>query len=424
MLHAFSAATSDGGTELWAYVPGIVMPNMYKLANAGYASSHQYFVDGAPVMADIKVGTAWKTIVVGGLDYGGKGYYALDITDPANPKPLWEFTDSNLGYTFGNPVITKRADGTWVVAFTSGYNNTSGDGQGHLYVVNANTGAKLLDINTGAGDATNPSGLAKINAWIDSDTDNTATRFYGGDLQGNVWRFDVANLVLPNQSALKLAQLQINTSTPQPITTKPVTVAVGGKAVVLVSTGRYLGTSDIADTRQESIYAIKDNLTGTGWGDVRADTTDFVQQTFTLSGTGTSAVASVSDNPVDWTTKGGWWVDLPHTGERVNTDMTLQFNTLAIGTAIPNGDACASGGTSWRYFLNVTSGGAVTTNPAGQLWSASALIVGMSWVKDSSGNVRIIYQDSNGDIRTEIPPTVSPTGPTGSHRTSWRELSN
>ena len=171
-----------------------------------------------------------------------------------------------------------------------------------------------------------------------------------------------------------------------------------------------------------SIYAIKDELTNTGWGDVRANTTAFVQQTFTVTGT----TASVSKNPVNFLpdANGGWWIDLPNSGERVSTDMSLQFDTLVIGTAIPSGDACASGGSSWRYFLNVATGGVVTTNPAGQLWNANALIVGMSWVKDSDGNVRIIYQDSKGGISSEIPPIKKSSLSSGAHRTSWRELTN
>ncbi|MGJ7509498.1 pilus assembly protein [Variovorax sp. GT1P44] len=425
MLHAFSADTSNGGTELWAYVPTAVLPNLYKLADASYASKHQYFVDGAPVMADIKVGSTWKTILVGGHNAGGRSYYALDITDPANPKSLWEFTDTNMGLTFGNPVVAKRADGTWVVAFTSGYNNTDGDGKGHLYVVNANTGALLLDIATTAGSSTDPSGLAKINGWIDNTADNTAKRYYGGDLKGNVWRFDVDNLVAPLQGALQLAKLQIDASTPQPITTKPELSLVSSKPVVIVATGRYLGVSDITDTTQQSIYAIKDKLNATGWGDVRADTTNFVKQTFTLNASAaTATIAAVSDTTVDWTTKGGWWVDLPHSGERVATNMGLQFNTLAIASAIPNGDACASGGSSWRYFLDVTNGGVVTTNPSGILWSSNSLIVGLSWVKDTNGNIRIIAQGSSGELRTEIPPIPPMTGSGSVHRSSWRELTD
>lgn len=425
MLHAFSADTADGGTELWAYVPSAVMQNLYKLADSTYASKHQYLADGAPVMADIKVGSTWKTILVAGLNSGGSGYYALDITDPNSPKALWEFTDANMGLTYGNPVIAKRADGTWTVAVSSGYNNTSGDGKGHLYLLNANSGAKLLDISTGVGSSTDPSGLAKINAWIDNPTDNTAKRYYGGDLKGNVWRFDVDNLVAPKQGALLLANLQIDTNTPQPITTKPELSEPSGKPVVIVATGRYLGTSDIADTTQQSVYAIKDNLNATGWGDVRADTTNFVQQTFTLNGpSNTATSAAVSDTTVDWSVKGGWWIDLPHSGERVATSLGLQFNTLAIASAIPNGDACASGGSSWRYFLDVTNGGVVTTNPSGEQWSSNSLIVGLSWVKDTNGNVRIIEQGSNGDIRTEIPPTQSLTGTGSAHRSSWRELTD
>jgi len=69
---------------------------------------------------------------VGGLNKGGKSYYALDITNPSSPVMLWEFTDDNMGLTYGNPIISKRADGTWVVAVASGYNNSTGDGKGHL----------------------------------------------------------------------------------------------------------------------------------------------------------------------------------------------------------------------------------------------------------------------------------------------------
>jgi len=212
----------------------------------------------------------WKTILVGGFNKGGSGYYALDITDPSSPKALWEFTDANLGLSFGNPVITKNKDGTWVVVFASGYNNTA-DGKGRLFVLDANSGAKMMDpIATTAGSAGTPSGLAKINAWIDSPSNNTATRFYGGDLLGNLWRFDTDGLVEPHQGALLLAKFQLDASTPQPITIKPETVDVGGMPVVVVATGQYLGTSDIISTTQQSIYGIKDPLTNTGWGDVRA----------------------------------------------------------------------------------------------------------------------------------------------------------
>ena len=423
MLHAISADDADGGKEIWAYVPTAVMPNMYKLADKGYGGKHQYFVDGAPVIGDVKIGGAWKTIIVGGLNKGGNSYYALDITDPSNPVMLWEFTDANMGLTFGNPIITKRKDGTWVVVVASGLNNTSGDGKGHLYVLDAANGDKLLDLPTTAGSSASPSGLSKINAWIDKMADNTALHFYGGDMHGNVWRFDTDKRYGAAASALQLATLQIDSSTPQPITTKPVTAMVGSNAVVVVGTGRYLGESDITDKSTQSIYAIRDPLGSTGWGDVRADSTNFVEQTLTLNNVDPvkATSASITSNKVDWT-KGGWWVDLPQEGERIAVNMGLQLGTLAIGSAIPNGDACSSGGSSWRYYLSVGTGSSIADADAGARWSPDTLIVGISWIKDADGNVRTIYQDSKGDLKTEVPPTNPGSSSGLAHRSSWREL--
>ena len=435
MLHAFSAAASgDGGSELWAFVPTPMLPNLYLLADTAYSSKHRFFVDGTPVMGDIKVGSTWKTIVVGGFGGGGKGYYALDITDPLTPKLLWEFSDANLGLSYGNPVITKRVDGTWVVVFGSGYNNA--DGLGHLFVVNAQTGAKLLpEIVTPAGTVnpagpTNPSGLSKINAWIESDSDNTAKRFYGGDLLGNLWRFDIDSQVAPFNSAMQLAQFVLSDGTPQPITTRPVPIAVplasGNRAVVIVGTGKYLGTNDITDTKQQSIYAVADDLGTTGWGDVRAGANKdkFVKQTLTVDAA--TSTASDTNTSVDMTnlSVAGWWLDLPNAGERIIVNMLVINNVLVAGSAIPTADVCISGGKSWRYLLNATSGAAPSTTPPGSLWSGSAMMVGESAVLDANGNEHLLAISSKGEVKPDNgPPPPLPPGLQG-HRTSWRELSN
>ncbi len=417
MLHAISADTTDGGTELWAYVPTAAMPNLYRLADSNYANKHNYILDGAPVVGDIYVGNAWKTILVGGMGKGGRGYYALDITDPQSPRSLWEFTDDNLGLTFGNPVITKRADGTWVVAFASGYNNVSpGDGVGRLFVLNANTGARArTDISTGVGSTSAPSGLSKINGWIDQESDNTSRRFYGGDELGNLWRFDIDGATQPYNSAMLLAQFLINSTTPQPITTRPRLTQVNGKPVIVIGTGRYMSTGDITNTTQQSIYAIKDSLASTGLGDVRAGTT-LVRQTITVS----NNEATITSNPVNWTTQNGWKVDLPQSGERIFVDIALQGSVLAISTAIPTGDACSSGGSSWNYLLNTASGAALESK-AGALVSANSVIVGQSFVKLADGTLRLLRQLSDGTTSLVRTPSSTSSSITP-QRTSWREL--
>ena len=200
---------------------------------------------------------------------------AMDITNPAAPIALWEFTNANLGYSYGNPQVVKLgrnrhrplAAGTWVVLLTSGYNNA--DGLGHLFVLNAYTGALLLDINTGVGSASSPSGLSKIIAQVvNPSLDATVLQVYGGDLFGNLWRFDVnGNVGATGNDAQLLAVLKGPAGLTQPITSKPEVGLINGKTVVYMGTGRYLGTlryrrhlTTQLSPNLQTMYAIMDPL--------------------------------------------------------------------------------------------------------------------------------------------------------------------
>ncbi len=95
------------------------MPTCIPTTSTAARSSRMSALPTAPIS-----GTAvWNTILVGGLNQGGRGYYALDITNPTAPTLLWEFT-RRAGQRYWAtvtviPVITARADGTWVVLVTS-----------------------------------------------------------------------------------------------------------------------------------------------------------------------------------------------------------------------------------------------------------------------------------------------------------------
>ena len=93
ILHAFSAATGD---ELWGVIPQQVMPGLYKLADSSYGTQHQFFNDGTLTTMDVKDANTglWRTILVSSLGAAGKGYYALDVTDPLHPTALWESCDN------------------------------------------------------------------------------------------------------------------------------------------------------------------------------------------------------------------------------------------------------------------------------------------------------------------------------------------
>lgn len=435
MLHALNG---DTGSEMWAYVPRIVMPRLHHLATENWTVTHEFNVDGSPEIMDAYFGGAWKTVLVAGLNHGGRGYYALDVTDPVNPKVLWEFcsdstvcanSDPDIGYTHANPVITKRAsDGKWVVLVTSGLNNVSpGTGRGYLYVLDIATGAMLQKIDTGAGDTTTPSGLNHMSAYADNFTiDNTAKYVYSGDLYGNVWKFDMTTA---SPTVTRLATLKDGSGKPQSITARMELALINGYPVVYVGTGRYLGLDDLVDPAtltppnqwayQQSIYAIKDK--GVAYGNFRAG--NVVQNSLIVNG---PTSRTTTNNSVDWATQDGWYMDLnpggDSPGERVNLDLQLVQGTLIVVTNVPNNSACAVGGDSWIYQFNYKTGTYVQSsalNQAGQKFTGQ-ITVGLVVVRLPSGVFKGIATGATG---TKTPFAVNIGGGGGAaRRISWREL--
>lgn len=442
MMHAFAA---DTGVERWAYVPSMVISNMWKLADTGYATSHLNFVNGSPITSDVCTancsdsGSAvWKTILVGGLNGGGRGYYALDITDPVAPALLWEFTpttgigavqDDDLGYSFGQAIITQKEDGTWVVLVTSGYNNTSpGNGKGYLYVLDAGAGTIISKIATGVGDTTTPSGLAKIAGWNNEFAGNKVGYVYGGDLLGNVWRFDVNSTVSATVAAgeigtgdvMKFAELYSDAggTSPQPITTTPVLGKIADKRVVFVGTGKYLETGDLTTTQTHTQYAIKDDDASTTLVNPR---NTLVQQTLTVDpGTATRLG---SGNTVDFYSGRGWYVDFPDSKERVNIDSKLVQGTLLVPTVVPSNTVCSPGGYGWLNFLDYKTGGAVNTDTdlASVKYDATIVGVNVLYVQGVPKVGVVTSTNPTPELNENVSFAATAAGFSGK-RVIWREL--
>jgi type IV pilus assembly protein PilY1 len=469
MMHGYAA---DTGVERWAYIPSMVIPNMWKLADQQYGDRHQNYVNGSPVTTDVCVANCnnaynaltpatnpvWKTILVSGLNGGGRGYFALDITNPSSPALLWEFTttggigtvqDDDLGYTFGNPVVTRRADGRWVVLVTSGYDNgthgptktsgafdtqtPAGSGIGYLYVLDAGTGAMLAKISTGVGTAAAPSGLGKIAAFNAEPGGNKASYVYGGDLKGNLWRFDINatdTAVVGTGKAFKLATLFSNTvaTLPQPIMTAPALGTILGKRVIFVGTGKYLEIGDLSDTQTQSLYAIKDDDATTTLVNPR---TTLVQQ-FLINnpdGTATRISASSADatetgsNEVDFGIHRGWFLDWPTSRERVNLEPRLVLGTLLVPTIVPSSTDCSPGGSSWLNFLNYKTGGPINASPGLAGVKYDSTIVGLNILFiDGAPVVEVVRSDQPTPEKEDAPEFAASSSSFSGKRVLWREL--
>jgi type IV pilus assembly protein PilY1 len=437
MLHAFDGTTgqSNSGHERWAYIPSMVVKNLYKLAASDYSLNHRFYVDGPITAGDAynDTSSSWATILVGGLGGGGKGYYALDVTNPTSPKALWEFGtasdysgdvsyDADMGNSYGNPVITKRAsDGKWVVIFASGYNNTSGDKKGRLYVVDAFTGQKLSEIITTTAANEDLSGIARVSNFVsDGLRDNSTKYVYAGDLSGALWRFDITT-----DTALHLADTS-STAGNQPIMVQPelarIRVGSNNYTVIYFGTGRFLGPNDLSTSAPSSavaqaIYAVKD--TGTYLGVLTDSGANLVAQTLDSS----VSPRTSSNNAVDWTTDNGWYVTTP-VGERFNIDPGLQLGTLVIAANIPATDYCKPTGSSVLYQLNYRSGFVLKTREfQAQVVGNTQLQLGGSGSGAGNvygGKVGVVSVLADG---TTITTDAGGGGGTGTAtRVSWREI--
>ena len=336
---------------------------------------------------------SWNTIVVGGLGAGGRGYYAINVTNPADfndqdnarEQVMWEFgpeddpdavgAASDLGLSFGRPLIAmsnaEDASGNqrWVAVFGNGYNSTSADGNAIIYMLFIDEGldgiwntSDLVKIDTGIGGVvggfTNPNGIADVRA-IDTDGNGTIDRLYAGDLRGNLHVVDVSSTnsndwdSSSNRFILFNAQYQF-TSDVQPITTRPIAVRhpTGTGFLVIFTTGSYFTDSDADNIDIQSIYGVWDDLSGN-----QVDASDLVEQTLSnqiaaQDPSGALEVRVVSDNPVTWGTPGGsnaargWFIDLDvppqgsssgvqFPGERAVRALSLQNGVLFVNTVIP-----------------------------------------------------------------------------------------
>ena len=343
-----------------------------------------------------------------------------------NDPTLCAISDPDLGLTYGNAVIGKLKDGTWVVVVTSGLNNIGpGDGTGYFYILDAITGKILDKAATKTGDLATPSGLMKISAFYNSAlTDATFVYIYGGDQLGNVWRLDTSTLPA---TVLHIAQLTDGSSPPraQPITTRPRLTPLNGYRVLFFGTGRYLGKPDLSDpgapsgiSWQQTMYGFKDQ--DKDYGDLRANG-KMVQQKLIQASLGATD-RTITSNPVNWNTDDGWYVDFnPQVGgvdttpgEGVNiVDPVLIQGTVLVITNTPagGGSSCSVGGSSNKYEFDFKTGSVVSTSAGGVVGRSlgGTITVGVAVVQLPSGAIKAITTGADTS-KTTSSVNVSATG--------------
>lgn len=430
MLHGFDART---GAEIFAYVPSAVIENLYKLPAKKYkGGAHQFYVDGSPVVSDVYFGDAWHTVLIGTLRAGGRSMFALDITNPDAITLLWEksfdtsSTYANMGYSFPQPSIARLHNGKWAVVTGNGYGNQSGTDadKASLMILDVQTGDMLKELVV-TGDTTKANGLSAVKL-ADNNGDGVSEYAYAGDLQGNLWRFDLFPASIRNSTAADpFKRGGTNGITDTSSTSNDFAVSYGGKPMytaldsrssgataqtimaapslvrhpstlgflVIFGTGKYFETTDgnVDSTRAQSIYGIWDRKTkaqSTSAPSPALGRSNLVSQSITeeaasnpfSNNVNVDGIRTISQNAVQWYTTGandttdssvnkwGWVLDLKIagastlSGEMMINPMSARSQTLLVNTLTPNADPCKEGVDSWVYGLDPYTGGRTTFN--------------------------------------------------------------
>ncbi len=213
-----SGAALTGGREKWGYIPSFVLPKLQEIKEG-----HRFTMDLTIMASEVDTsngldGSGWKTMLVAGQRKGGNHYVALDVTDPDDPQPMWEFSDPNLGKTWSRPEVARieiAGVKQSVLVFGGGYSPVADIGN-RIFIVKAADGTLLKEITVGSGANNIPGRVTLIPYLVDntghivdyrtnlaklpdgtpvdySDRYNFIEVGYFGDTSGAIWRLDGLN---------------------------------------------------------------------------------------------------------------------------------------------------------------------------------------------------------------------------------------
>lgn len=349
MLHGFHAATGD---EEFAYIPKAVLGKYAAVSYSSPTYSHSYFVDGQLTELDAydNASSVWRNVLVGTAGAGAKAVFGVRLPTgagaaaPGQSDALWEISDANadfaeLGYTLNKLESGLMRNGQFAVLINNGYGSRSAGAS--LYVVNALTGALIRRIDTGVGSNTTAgkNGLGGVRVIRNSAREIVAA--YAGDLQGNLWKFDLSDPSSANWSLAFASQTAKKPlfKAPLAITAAPGLIAhpLGG-LMVIFGTGKMFENSDPGTTDAGYLYSVWDrDPVGAGAAASTtnlSDSSSLVAQSLsatdiTQTDGSTKTFYTVSSNKVDYATKRGWYMQLL-AGERVIYDPQAALGRIYV----------------------------------------------------------------------------------------------
>jgi type IV pilus assembly protein PilY1 len=475
------------GNEEWAFIPRNAQPYLKYLMDPDYC--HLFYTDLSPYIFDASIGgnptdtrtsSSWRTVLIGGMRNGGacrdvassctdcvktpisnqgfSSYFALDVTDPANPSLLWEFSNAALGFATTGPAVLRinavnpisltpdrTLNGKWYVVVGSGptgpIDTTDSQFLGRsdqnlrFFILDLKTGNLVRTIDTGIQFAFAGS---MINTVADFNLDYQDDAVYIGYVkkdssagtwtQGGVGRLVTKAGISPSYGDPSLWEFSKVIDDVGPVTSAVARLQNNTyhASWLFFGTGRYFfelppqGSTTIPTvddpTGQRKLLGVKEPCFTTGNVINPACTTTVLSSSLT-------DVTSIADVPTEGVANSagfsGWAIDLDASGnysydntaarlfrsERVITDPLATTSGLVFFTTYkPYGDECALGGKSFLWATRYNTGGAPT--PASLKGKA---LVQVSTASVEQLDLSTAFQDQGGRRTFAIegvPPTA------------------
>ncbi|MCB1598610.1 MAG: PilC/PilY family type IV pilus protein [Lysobacterales bacterium] len=412
MLHAFDA---QNGRELFAYVPNAVIENFRLTKSTQVESGFTPSVDDKPVSGDVFINGRWRTIILGSMRLGGRGVYAIDVTnapsatsateDTEKLKPMWEFTNvpppgntasdcaqgarhcSSLGYTYESVNFARiKYQDKWVAFVSSGYfpkesldpaSREAAASRTSLLVIDLATGTLIREIRTTSAPqtATATFGLSQPIVY-DIGNNQTGDVVVAGDLAGNLWRFDVSSDTPSDWKVDLMFRSYGNGGAAQPgdqpISSGAIPLAdpLTRGPIWIFGTGKFLGLPDrTAAIPEQAFYGVRDYGTcqtgnPTACARYPIQVNQLVTQTLVQDGDGVRRVTTANPVPETTTSAGrrGWRIRLNLSAEPGERAFTIPFafysaNAVLLRSIIPKGvDPCDPGARYGLMFVNAADG--------------------------------------------------------------------
>jgi type IV pilus assembly protein PilY1 len=382
--------------------------------------------------------TSWRTVLIGSMGTGGASvnstatcdtstecvktpvngigfstYYALDITDPNNPKYLWEFKDDQMGFsTTGTAVVRiahqlptgeRDTNGRWLVVIGNGPTGPI-DVDTHQF-----KGRSIHDLRLFALDMRDGTLLKKFtpstsisNAFVGSiapgpqdinRTEKLSSSFYSDDVvyagytqctancstatptwDGGVLRLvtkDTAATVNKNSIYPKNWELTTLLSGVGPVTSAVARLQdrKNKKLWLFLGTGRYFYKDDDQASQGKLVGVMEPCFVMDNYGKSSLSTDSTCKATIPFS-SGTFIDQTTLVTTPDFTGMNGWYITLAeedfdndYGAERVITDPVAMPNgAVFFTTFMPSTSVCNFGGNSYLWGVKYDTGGVASSS--------------------------------------------------------------